>query len=157
MSSQNREDPFEIHPESGLGGRWPIRWRPGTSVQGDTRFWPSCFRVYPISAIALSLYIDARQIDNKILTDPISTPSGETINKHDTGNYGVPDRQQCDRHTPSCLALIQLLYSKYNCCMESYTPPANLALIHHLSLCVNFHSFARFEQHVIRIIEVDTT
>ena len=53
MSSQNRVDPFQIRPESGLGGRWPIRWRPGTSVEGGTRFWPSGFRVYPIMAIAL--------------------------------------------------------------------------------------------------------
>ena len=53
VSSQNRVDPFEIRPESGLGGRWPIRWRPGTSVDGGTRFWPSGFRVYPILAIAL--------------------------------------------------------------------------------------------------------
>ena len=37
----------------GLGGRWPIRWRPGTSVEGGTRFWPSGFRVYPILAISL--------------------------------------------------------------------------------------------------------
>ena len=48
-------DPFEIRPESGLGGRWPIRWRPGTSVEGGTRFWRSGFRVYPILAIALIL------------------------------------------------------------------------------------------------------
>ena len=53
MSSQNRVDPFQIRPESGLGGRWPIIWRPGTSVEGGTRFWPSGFRVYPILAIAL--------------------------------------------------------------------------------------------------------
>ena len=53
MSSQNRVDPFQIRPESGLGGRWPIRWCPGTSVEGGTRFWPSGFRVYPILAIAL--------------------------------------------------------------------------------------------------------
>ena len=53
MSSQNRVDPFQIRLESGLGGRWPIRWRPGTSVEGGTRFWPSGFRVYPILAIAL--------------------------------------------------------------------------------------------------------
>ena len=52
MSSQNRVDPFQIRLESGLGGRWPIRWRPGTSVEGGTRFWPSGFRVYPILAIA---------------------------------------------------------------------------------------------------------
>ena len=53
MSSQSRVDPFEIRPESGLGGRWPMRWRPGTSVEGGTRFWPSGFRVYPILAIAI--------------------------------------------------------------------------------------------------------
>ena len=52
MSSQNRVDPIEIRPESGLGGRWPMRWRPGTSVEGGSRFWPSGFRVYPILAIA---------------------------------------------------------------------------------------------------------
>ena len=48
MSSQNGVDSFEIRPESGLGGRWPIRWRPWTSVEGRTRFWPSGFRVHPI-------------------------------------------------------------------------------------------------------------
>ena len=53
MSSQNRVDPFQVRPESGLGGRWPIKWRPGTSVEGGTRFWPSGFRVYPILAIDL--------------------------------------------------------------------------------------------------------
>ena len=53
MSSQNRVDPFQIRPESGLSGRWPIRWRHGTSVEGGTRFWPLGFRVYPILAIAL--------------------------------------------------------------------------------------------------------
>ena len=53
MISLNRVDPFQIRPESGLGGRWPIRWRPGTSVEGGTWFWPSGFRVYPILAIAL--------------------------------------------------------------------------------------------------------
>ena len=42
-------DPFEIRPESGLSGRWPIRWRPGTSVEGGTRFWPSGFRFWPLS------------------------------------------------------------------------------------------------------------
>ena len=51
MSSQNRGDPFQIQPESGLGGRWPIGMRPGTSVEGGTQFWPSGFRVYPILAI----------------------------------------------------------------------------------------------------------
>ena len=57
MSSQNKVDPFEIRPESGLGGCWPIRWRPGTSVEGGTRFWPSGFRVFPILAIVhLFLY-----------------------------------------------------------------------------------------------------
>ena len=50
MSSQNRVDPFQILPETGLGGRWPKRW---TSVEGSTRLWPSGFRVYPILAIAL--------------------------------------------------------------------------------------------------------
>ena len=53
MRSQIRVDPFQIRPESGLGGRWPIKWRPGTRVKGGTRFWPSGFRVYPILAIAL--------------------------------------------------------------------------------------------------------
>ena len=53
MSSQNRVDPFEVWPESGLGGRWPMRWRPATSVEGGTRFWPSGFRVYPILAMVL--------------------------------------------------------------------------------------------------------
>ena len=53
MSSQKRVDPFQTRPESGPGGRWPITWRPGTSVEGGTRFWPSDFRVYPILAIAL--------------------------------------------------------------------------------------------------------
>ena len=53
MSSQNRVDPFEIRSEPDLGGRWPMRWRPGTSVEGGTPFWPSGFRVYPIFAIAL--------------------------------------------------------------------------------------------------------
>ena len=48
-------DPFEIQPESGLGGRWPTRWRPGTSVEGGTRFWPSGVRVYPIWAIVVIL------------------------------------------------------------------------------------------------------
>ena len=48
-------DPFQVRPESGLGGRWPIKWRPGTSVEGGTRFWPSGFRVYPILAIALKI------------------------------------------------------------------------------------------------------
>ena len=47
MSSQDRVDPFQIRQESGLGGRWPLRWRPGTSVEGGTWFWPSGFRVYP--------------------------------------------------------------------------------------------------------------
>ena len=46
MSIQNRVDPFEIRPESGLARRWPMRWRPGTSVERGTRFWPSGFRVY---------------------------------------------------------------------------------------------------------------
>ena len=55
MSSQNRVDPFEIRPESGLGGRWLMRWRPRTSVEGGSRFWPSGFRVYSILAIALLL------------------------------------------------------------------------------------------------------
>ena len=52
VSSQNRVYPFQIRPKSGLGGRSPIRWRPGTNVEGGTRFWPSSFRVYPILAIA---------------------------------------------------------------------------------------------------------
>ena len=55
MSSRNRVYPFQIRPKSGLGGRWPIRWRPGTSVERGTRFWPSGFRVYPILAIALNI------------------------------------------------------------------------------------------------------
>ena len=33
-------DPFEIRPESGMGRRWPIRWRLGTRVEGGTRFGP---------------------------------------------------------------------------------------------------------------------
>ena len=45
-------NPFQIRTESGLGGRWPIRWRHGTSVEGGARFWSSGFRVYPILAIA---------------------------------------------------------------------------------------------------------
>ena len=53
MSNQNRVDMLQIRPESGLGGRWPRRWRPGTSVEGGTRFWRSGFRLYPILAIAL--------------------------------------------------------------------------------------------------------
>ena len=61
MRSQNRVDPFEIRPESGLGGRWPIRWRPGTSVEGGTRFWPSRFRVHPSLAIAQKLTIKPQQ------------------------------------------------------------------------------------------------
>ena len=52
MSSQIRVDPFQIRPESGLGGRWPIKWLPGTAVEGGTPFWPSSFRVYLILAIA---------------------------------------------------------------------------------------------------------
>ena len=52
VSSQNRVYPFQIRPKSGLGGRSPIRWRPGTNVEGGTRFWSSGFRVYPILAIA---------------------------------------------------------------------------------------------------------
>ena len=62
MSSQNRVDPFEIRPESGLGGRWPMRCRPGSSVEGVpgfghqasgcTRFWPLLKKqMYVITAI----------------------------------------------------------------------------------------------------------
>ena len=56
MSSQNRVDPFEIRPESGLGGRWPMRCRPGSSVEGVpgfghqasgcTRFGPLLMYIY---------------------------------------------------------------------------------------------------------------
>ena len=45
--------------------------------------------------------------------------------------------KQYDGHTSitSCLALIQLLYSTYNYCMESDSPPpVDLALIPHLTL-----------------------
>ena len=42
--------------------------------------------------------------------------------------------------------------------MESYTPPADLALIPHLSLCVNFQSFFSFRTACdTPSIEVDTT
>ena len=70
-------------------------------------------------------------------------------------------KQQYDRHTPiaSCQALIQLLYLKYNCCMESYTPPpVDPARIPHLSLCVNFQSFFSFWTACdTTSIEIDTT
>ena len=63
MSSQNRVDPFQIRPESGLGGRWPVRWCPGTNVEGGTRFWPSGFRVYAILAIALNQMLQQQVYD----------------------------------------------------------------------------------------------
>ena len=50
-SSQNLVDPFGIRPVSGLGGRWPIRRRPGTSMEESARFWPSasgCSRFWPL-------------------------------------------------------------------------------------------------------------
>ena len=75
VSSQNRVDPFQIRPGSGLGGRWPITWRPGTSVEGGTWFWPSSFPLHPILAIALiSWYRYSISWD---------------ITRYDTSTYGI--------------------------------------------------------------------
>ena len=73
MSSQNRVDPFQIRPKSGLGGRWLIRWRPGTSVEGGTRFSPSGFRVYPILAIVHILISTNDIIHIYVITLPAHT------------------------------------------------------------------------------------
>ena len=67
MSSQNRADPFEIRPESGLGGRWPMRWRPGTSVKG-----------YPVLAIRLPGVPDFGDCSNTTTTT--ATTTATTIN-----------------------------------------------------------------------------
>ena len=64
-------DSFQIRREQGRGGRSPITWRPETSVEGGTRFWPSGLRVYPILAIAVIyndeiLLIRTRALRNEV-------------------------------------------------------------------------------------------
>ena len=51
-------DPFQIQPESVLGGRWPIRWRPGTGVEGGTRFLPSGFQVCRILPLLIYIVVE---------------------------------------------------------------------------------------------------